>query len=143
MNTMQDIMQADRPALVQQWQVLFDREPPAHVQVALLRRVLVWHAQDRALDVEPRMGKGMKRSGRTGHLDRVLKSGIKGGGHGGSASLSAGTRLLREWKGLTHEVLVLPQGFEHQGKVYTSLSAVAKAITGTPWSGPAFFGVKR
>ncbi len=58
-------------------------------------------------------------------------------------TLAPGTRLLREWQGATHEVLVLPRGFEYQGKTFSSLSAVARAITGTAWSGPAFFGIKR
>ena len=59
------------------------------------------------------------------------------------SALSPGTRLLREWHGATHEVLVEAHGFEYAGKNYKSLSAVARAITGTPWSGPAFFGTKR
>ena len=45
-------------------------------------------------------------------------------------ALRPGTRLLREWQGITHEVLVTPQGFVHQSTTYRSISAVAKAITG-------------
>lgn len=133
MNTLDQIVSADRPALVQRWQSLFDREPPAHVQVALLRRVLAWHVQDEALGREAGTSKSAD------HLNLALRP----AGARRTASLTAGTRLLREWQGHTHEVLVLPEGFEHQGKTYTSLSAVARAITGTPWSGPAFFGVRR
>jgi hypothetical protein len=50
--------------------------------------------------------------------------------------------LSREWRGVTHRVLVLDQGFEHQGTRYGSLSEVARAITGTRWSGPRFFGLE-
>jgi hypothetical protein len=57
--------------------------------------------------------------------------------------LKPGTRLLREWQGVTHEVRVLDSGFDYAGQTYKSLSAVARAITGTPWSGPMFFGIKR
>jgi hypothetical protein len=57
--------------------------------------------------------------------------------------LKAGTRLFREWQGRTYEVLVLDDGFSWQGTHYRSLSAVAKKITGTPWSGPLFFGLKQ
>ena len=54
----------------------------------------------------------------------------------------AGTRLVREWKGVEHCVTVREDGFEYQGRPYQSLSAVARAITGTRWNGLAFFGLK-
>ena len=54
----------------------------------------------------------------------------------------AGTRLIREWNGHTHVVSVLDNGVEYRGKRYGSLSEVARVITGTRWSGPAFFGLK-
>ncbi len=56
--------------------------------------------------------------------------------------IKAGTRLLRLWKGRTHDVLVLEDGFLWEGQNYESLSEVARAITGTRWSGPRFFGLK-
>ena len=52
-----------------------------------------------------------------------------------------GTRLLREWQGRVHEVLILDKGVEYRGKAWPSLSAVAREITGTRWSGPRFFGL--
>jgi len=54
----------------------------------------------------------------------------------------AGTRLVREWQGMEHTVTVTAAGYEWQGRPYKSLSAVARAITGTRWSGPMFFGLK-
>lgn len=131
MSVVEQILQADRATLVERWQSLFDREPPAHVQVNLIRRVLSWHAQDQMLDNDWCGPKGAER------LKRVLRS------TAAAPVLAPGTRLLREWQGVTHEVLVLPQGFVHQGQTYKSLSAVAKAITGTHWSGPVFFGLRR
>ncbi len=133
MNAIDQIVQADRPALVERWQSLFDREPPAHVQVALLRRVLAWHAQDQAIDGQWTGPKGAARLQRALRPTRTSTA----------PTLAPGTRLLREWQGVTHEVLVTPQGFVHQGHTYKSLSAVAKAITGTHWSGPVFFGIAR
>jgi hypothetical protein len=56
--------------------------------------------------------------------------------------LKPGTRLVREWQGQTYEVLVLDEGFSWQGTQHRSLSAFARKITGTAWSGPLFFGVK-
>src|SRR5271167_199199 len=56
--------------------------------------------------------------------------------------LKPGTRLVREWQGRTYEVLVLDDGLSWQGTSYRSLSALARKITGTAWSGPLFFGLK-
>src|SRR5207237_7626258 len=57
--------------------------------------------------------------------------------------LKPGTRLMREWQGRTYEVVVLDDGVSWQGTQYRSLSAIARKITGTAWSGPLFFGLKR
>jgi hypothetical protein len=56
--------------------------------------------------------------------------------------LKPGTRLVREWQGRTYDVLVLEDGFSWQGRRYRSLSAIARQITGTAWSGPLFCGLK-
>lgn len=57
-------------------------------------------------------------------------------------SIKPGTRLLREWQGQTHEVIAESTGqFLYRGETYRSLSAIARTITGTRWSGPTFFGV--
>lgn len=54
-----------------------------------------------------------------------------------------GTVLSRQYKGRTVVVTILPKGFEYEGEVYRTLSAVAKAITGTHWNGYHFFNLKR
>jgi len=54
-----------------------------------------------------------------------------------------GTRLMREWRGVEHHVTVLDDGFEYQGCRYKSLSVIARTITGTRWSGPVFFGLRK
>ena len=56
---------------------------------------------------------------------------------------SAGTMLIREWRGVSHRVTVLDNDVVYRGRRYKSLSEVARAITGTHWSGPLFFGLKR
>lgn len=58
--------------------------------------------------------------------------------------LAPGATLIREYNGIAHQVKVLDDGrFEYQARAYKSLSGVAKAITGTAWSGPAFFGLRQ
>ena len=59
-----------------------------------------------------------------------------------AATLKPGTRLLRQWHGVIHEVIVLEAGVRYGGKTWRSLSAVAREITGTRWSGPRFFGLQ-
>ena len=54
----------------------------------------------------------------------------------------AGTRLIREWKGVAHEVTVRNDHFEYQGRPYKSLTAIARSITGTQWNGHIFFGLR-
>ncbi len=58
-------------------------------------------------------------------------------------SLKPGTRLVREWRGVTHSVLVHSDGFEWKGERYGSLTLIAEKITGAHWSGPRFFGLRR
>lgn len=57
--------------------------------------------------------------------------------------LKPGTRLVREWHGRSHVVIVLEDGFDYDGGRYRSLTQIAKRITGSHWSGPVFFGLKR
>lgn len=56
--------------------------------------------------------------------------------------LKPGTRLLRSWQGRAHTVTVTDDGYTYEDKPYRSLSVIARTITGTPWSGPAFFGLR-
>ena len=59
-----------------------------------------------------------------------------------ATSLRPGTRLVRSWNGETYSVLVTDDGYCFNDRTYTSLSSIAKTITGTKWSGPRFFGLK-
>jgi DUF2924 family protein len=54
-----------------------------------------------------------------------------------------GARLVREWRGRTHTVVVTEDGFKYAGQTYLSLSKIAQTITGAHWSGPRFFGLNR
>jgi hypothetical protein len=52
-------------------------------------------------------------------------------------------RLLRMWRGEMHEVIATGNGYLYRGQIYSSLSKIAREITGTRWSGPLFFGVRK
>jgi hypothetical protein len=78
------------------------------------------------------------------HLMRVAGNAADGRRAPGYPGLSPkpGTVLLRDWGGVTHQVRVLEDGLLFRGKRYESLSEIARAITGSRWSGPLFFGLK-
>ena len=123
--------------LRQQWRTLYKSEASPHLSRELLLRAVAYRLQEVAL--------GGLRPARQRQL-RQLAQQFKETGEirrRPSLELKAGTRLVREWQGRTYEVLVLDEGFSWQGTHYRSLSAVARKITGTPWSGPLFFGLKQ
>jgi hypothetical protein len=83
-----------------------------------------------------------------GTLPAAARKALEAAARGETASdaairLKPGTRLLREWNGRMHAVLVTEVGFQFDGRQYRSLSHVARRITGAHWSGPRFFGLKR
>ena len=121
-----ELASMDRVTLGQRWEAAFGTRAPIGSQATLLRHALAWHVQMQSL--------GKSRSRRAAQT--LKKAATR------TATLSPGTRLLREWQGQTYHVTVVAGGFEFNGKVWRSLSAIARSITGTAWSGPAFFGLK-
>ena len=74
---------------------------------------------------------------------RALKAAVKADGKAASPPIPGrGTRLIREWHGRLHEVEVLDDSYLYRGERHRSLSAIARAITGTKWSGPRFFALR-
>jgi len=117
-------------ALRRRWRVVFGRTPPAGLSKDLLGRMIAWRMQEQAF----------------GGLDRESLRFLDGlARHGGSPRrrLKPGTVLVRDYQGQRHTVTVAPDGFDWQGTTYPSLSAIARAITGTAWSGPRFFALVR
>lgn len=103
----------------------------------LLRRGIAWRMQARVyggLTVATRraIDKSLAQLEKTGEVGSTRDLTIK-----------TGTRLVRSWQGKTYHVLVLDDGFEHDGRRYDSLSQIARAITGAHWSGPRFFGLRK
>ncbi|MEP2235993.1 MAG: DUF2924 domain-containing protein [Marinomonas sp.] len=118
--------------LQEEWARRFDAPTP-NISPALLRLGLGYNLQQRKL----------------GGLSREARSLLRQHANAEAApssmllprKLTPGTRLVRDWHGTGHTVTVLEKGFEYDGKVWRSLSAIAKAITGTHWNGPRFFGL--
>ena len=121
--------------LKRRWRDLYGAPPPSRLGRALMVRAIAYRMQEQALD-------GLRLATRR-RMARIAEE--IGAGRTPSAppaTIKPGTRLLRDWQGDTHEVIVLEDGVQYRGKVWTSLSAIAREITGTRWSGPLFFGLK-
>jgi hypothetical protein len=120
------------------WRDLFDSEPPRYNR-RFLESGLAYRIQ------ELQYG-GLKPAtiARLEALGEQLDGGkIEVRRRRGDDRPIAGTRLIREGKGVEHTVTVLDDGYEYQGRLYKSLSAIARAIAGTRWNGWVFFGVRR
>ena len=129
------------PQLKKLWQELHATEPPPFNKPYFVKR-LAYRIQELAYGAD---GKTLERRLETyarQHMDLQGKS-IKKASAMSPDKPVAGTRLMREHNGEMHEVTVLHYGFDYRGKRYKSLSSIARAITGTQWSGPLFFGLKR
>jgi len=126
-----------RADLLSLWRELFSQ--PAHPRLRrdLMIPILAYKLQERAYS-------GLKPATR-----RCLRNIAEELEHNPQAQIRSkqpikpGTKLIRQWQDQTHEVLVTSQGFECGGQQYRSLSEIARKITGTRWSGPAFFGLKQ
>jgi hypothetical protein len=125
------------PDLKKQWRDLFETEPPPYNRTFLETR-LAYRIQELAYG-------GLKPQTRA-RLAALAEQLDKGKGkqrkRGDSDRPVAGTQLIREWHGVEHVVTVVVDGFEYEGRRYRSLSSVARAITGTQWNGPLFFGLR-
>lgn len=103
--------------------------PPRIRSVELLGLALAWKIQTQAF----------------GGLDGVTKRRVKTGTlpRAGGSAIAAGTVFSREFRGVTHQVVSVEDGFLWKDAAYPNLSAVAYAISGVKWSGPLFFGLKQ
>jgi len=129
---------ATTPELTRQCRDLFDSEPPPFNRRYLESR-LAYRIQELAYGgLRPETVRRLERLGE--ELDGGDRSKSR---RRADAMPITGTRLIREWQGVEHAVTVTAEGFEWQGRPYRSLSAIARAITGTRWNGWVFFGLRR
>ena len=112
-----------------EWRRWFRCEPPISFSRDLILRAIAHHLQEQQLG-------GLAPSQRE-RLDRLAQGKAEP-----VRQLKVGTMLVREYQGVVHEVAVVPGGFHWQHSTYASLSTIARAITGTAWNGPRFFGLR-
>ncbi len=123
-------------ALRAQWTKVL-REPAPDFPADLLRRGIAYRLQERS--------QGGLPTATQRHIKRLAHDIARDGALGLPAEpvLKAGTRLVREWHGKAHHVLVLDEGYLFEDRRYRSLTGIAADITGAKWSGPRFFGLKK
>lgn len=127
-------------ALRRRWRDIYGAEAPARLGSEFLKRALAFHLQELMLG-------GLSRQARL-RLRALVKNAtgpkVGRGRPVAPASVKMGTRFLREWKGVTHEVITIEDGqFVYRGTAHKSLSVIAREITGTHQSGPRFFGINQ
>jgi hypothetical protein len=142
-----------RVELCAQWQKAHGSPPPKGVRHELLVRSAAWHLQAKhfgglspatrravkAAMAEVERGMAKPPSPSINDYDLAASPDIPGQRR--RSQCPPGARLLRDWNGKTHVVDVIEDGFVFQAKVYRSLTAIARQITGAHWSGPRFFGL--
>lgn len=132
--------EANAAALRRLWASSKGTKPPKTFTARLMRLVLAWNAQSANTGGETAQ---VRRS-----WNRIVKSRSGGGDSRNNVysspypGVGCGTRILKDWGGTTQEVLVTEGGATWNGESYTSLSAVARAMTGTNRNGPKFFGLR-
>lgn len=113
------------------WRAEFRRDPPKGLYRDLLLRTLAWRLQEKAFG---------------GHDKATLKLlDAYARGKGDSPMfrrLKSGTVLIREYQGTRYTVTITPEGYVWDEKTYASLTPIARAITGSNWNGPKFFGLR-
>jgi DUF2924 family protein len=125
----------DSGTLRREWQKLYGCPAPKRVRRDLLLRAVAYRIQELAFGgLKPATVRRLKQLADKSRVGPVTPPPA-------AASLRPGMRLMREWNGETHLVEVVEKGFTWRGQPYPSLSAIARAITGSRWSGPRFFGL--
>lgn len=120
-----------RRELLDRWKRLYGSPAPAKVPTSLLTLAVAYRLQERESGaLKPGLQRQLLREAEVSRPERRR-----------APMARPGTVLVREWQGVTHTVTILEKGVQYAAKVYRSLTEVAEVITGSHWSGPAFFGL--
>jgi len=132
-----DLPKLSKTVLRELWKEIFSTPPPPQLRRHLMIPILAYRLQEKGLGAMTAANRG-----RLGQLARAFETNSNSG-VSSVPTLRPGTRLVRQWRDQVHLVNVGNSGYEYQGVRYQSLSEIARQITGTRWSGPAFFGLKQ
>lgn len=131
----------DLQSLRMRWRTSFGQEAPAHLARSLLFSTIAYRLQAEATgDLDAETVRFLKQIELTPSKQAAVP--LAQAFDQRRRTLSLGTMLTREWNGHLHQVTVCEDGFSWGARTYRSLSEIAKAITGTKWNGPRFFGLR-
>jgi hypothetical protein len=134
---LEQLRELNPEGLREQWQSLFGADPPPKLRSSLLVQAIAYRLQEKALGgLKPATLRLLERIADDAAAGRQVSTTPE------KIRVSTGTVLIREWHGTKHQVTVLKDGFLYRAKRFGSLSRIARAITGSRWSGPLFFGLK-
>ncbi|MCV2863525.1 DUF2924 domain-containing protein [Defluviimonas sp. WL0075] len=137
-NLSADLEELDREALKAEWEKTFGSSPPLYLSLAFMRTAIGYERQCwtfGGLSPATRRALASALAARAGWEGRAAQAAAA------SPVAAPGALLVREWNGRTYRVEVLDEGYCFDGRTWASLTAIAKRITGTNWSGPRFFGL--
>jgi hypothetical protein len=127
-----------RQQLLELWEKLYKKAAPRGIRREFMVPFLAYKIQENAYGgLKPAMRTELRRIAQTLERNRASRAPVI------RFKIRTGTRLFRRWRGEMHEVFVTELGYEYRGATYRSLSKIARKITDTRWSGPAFFGLNR
>jgi hypothetical protein len=133
----------DMDGLRARWRSLTGRRAPRHLSKGLMFRILACRILAYRIQAD---ALGDLDSATIRYLERIAtdadQGSLKSLPRSDGDQIKPGAVLVREWQGTDHHVMALSEGFAWKGQVYRSLSEVARAITGTSWNGPRFFGLR-
>jgi hypothetical protein len=136
--TLDDLPGMTRAQLLDTWVRVVNKSPVRSASRELLVNVIAWHLQARESGgLAPSVQRKLER------LAAAIARGEPVRPLTAIDRLRPGTTLERAWRGETHVVAVMADGFAYRGQRYRSLSQIARLITGTRWNGPAFFGLRQ
>jgi Protein of unknown function (DUF2924) len=119
------------------WRQNFDKDPPPRLRKELMVPILAYRMQERAYGgLSHTARKRLREIAAALRMDKLPQ-------RDGESGPQTGTRLIRSWHGEVHEVIAIGSGYLYRGQNYSSLSRIAREITGTRWSGPLFFGTRK
>jgi hypothetical protein len=125
----------DTPALRSRWSEEYDSPAPGRISRELLMRAVAYRIQEKEYG-------GLSKATQRKLLQIAKQVRETGSAKNAGPSFKPGTKLIREWNGKVHEVTLCEDGYLWSGRRFQSLSSIARAITGTRWSGPRFFGLE-
>lgn len=140
-NIIEELKSLSRNQLILKWQEIFKLTPSQSIRKEFIIKHLAWEIQaQKQGGYSPQTRRRLEALAKDLEQNKEINNdNLKTN----SLTIKAGTKLIREYQGKNHEVLVLEKGYQYKEKRYRSLSAIANEITNTRWNGKVFFGVRK